>query len=99
MSQMTAECTDGSAGSLSWGVPKQGESIRAIKNDSIDPGTVTDIDGNVYPTIKIGTQVWMKSSLRVTHYNNGVAIPEITGNAAWAALATDARCWFNNIPS
>ncbi len=33
--------------------------------------TVTDIDGNVYPTVTIGNQVWLKTNLRVRHYRNG----------------------------
>jgi uncharacterized protein (TIGR02145 family) len=37
-------------------------------------GTVTDIDGNIYQTIIIGTQVWMKENLKTTHYRNGDSI-------------------------
>ena len=37
--------------------------------------TLTDIDGNVYNTVQIGQQCWMKENLRTTHYANGTAIP------------------------
>jgi uncharacterized protein (TIGR02145 family) len=33
--------------------------------------TVTDFDGNVYNTVQIGNQCWMKENLRSAHYANG----------------------------
>lgn len=59
-------------------------------------GTVTDIDGNVYQTVTIGTQVWMAENLKVTHYRNGDAIPNVTDNGTWSGLTTGAYCAYNN---
>jgi len=36
--------------------------------------TVTDFEGNVYKTVKIGNQVWMAQNLNTTHYANGDTI-------------------------
>lgn len=69
-----------------------GLSIRCIKNDSNNPGMITDIDGNIYPTVKIGDQVWMAENLIVTKYKNGDIIPEITDKTLWEALTSGAWC-------
>ncbi len=59
-------------------------------------GTVTDIDGNVYHTITIGNQVWMVENLRVTKFNDGTSIPNVTSNSAWSNLKTPGYCWNQN---
>ena len=63
---------------------------------SIETGTMTDQDGNVYKTVKIGSQWWMAENLKVTHYRNGDAIPNVTGDSDWAVLTTGAYCAYNN---
>ncbi|MFC2111396.1 fibrobacter succinogenes major paralogous domain-containing protein [Bacteroidota bacterium] len=59
-------------------------------------GTVTDIDGNVYTTVKIGTQVWMVENLKTTKYRDGSAIPDVTDKTIWSNLTTGAYCNYNN---
>ncbi|MBN2571324.1 MAG: immunoglobulin domain-containing protein [Ignavibacteriales bacterium] len=61
-----------------------------------ETGTVTDIDGNVYNTIKIGDQWWMAENLKVTHYNDGTEIPIVEENSSWANLTTPGYCWYYN---
>ena len=58
--------------------------------------TVVDYDGNVYDTVHIGSQVWLKQNLKVTHFANGVPIPNRT--TAWEDTAA-AYCDYNNNPN
>ena len=58
--------------------------------------TVQDIDGNVYHTTIIGTQVWMVENLKTTKYNDGTAIPLVVDNIQWSKLTTAGYCWYNN---
>jgi len=62
-------------------------------------GTVTDYDGNTYQTVMIGTQEWMAENLKVTHYRNGDAIPNITDNGQWANTYSGACCAYENSSS
>jgi uncharacterized protein (TIGR02145 family) len=63
------------------------------------PQTVTDFDGNVYQTVKIGTQVWLMQDLKVTHYNNGDPIPINPTPWNWKNLKTGAYVDYSNTPS
>jgi uncharacterized protein (TIGR02145 family) len=58
--------------------------------------TVVDIDGNEYQTISIGNQVWMAENLKVTHYRNGDAIPNVTDGDSWTFQRNGAYCEYNN---
>ena len=55
--------------------------------------TVTDKDGNVYHTVKIGTQTWMVENLKVTHYLNGDPITQYDKSVLWPNFKSGA---YNN---
>lgn len=59
-------------------------------------GTVTDAEGSTYAIVKIGDQWWMAENLKVSTYNDGTAIPNVTDSATWAVLTTGAYCNYNN---
>jgi len=63
---------------LTYGCKKDDDNILPIQfNPDLTYETTTDIDGNVYRTVKIGTQTWMAENLKVTKYRNGDAIPNV----------------------
>ena len=68
--------------------------IHSCKKD--DDNAIKDVDGNVYTSVIIGTQVWMRENLKTTKYKDGIAIPLITDNTAWGNLTTPGYCWYNN---
>ena len=65
-------------------------------NSNLTYGSLTDIDGNEYRTITIGSQTWMAENLRTTRYRNGDAIPWVTDNTSWTHLTEGAYCNFKN---
>jgi uncharacterized protein (TIGR02145 family) len=73
-----------------------------VKNESytgniMNAEVVTDIDGNVYWSVKIGDQIWTVDNLRTTKYNDGTPIPYVKDSAVWVSLNTPGYCYFNNI--
>ncbi len=64
---------------------------------------LTDIDGNVYQTVQIGPQIWMKENLKVSKCRNGDPIGEVSNQSQWAAIwnggnqtGQAAWCYYNN---
>lgn len=63
---------------------------------SIPSTTVTDIDGNEYHTVIIGTQTWMVENLKTTKYNDNTEIFFAANNADWSQRIVGAYCWYND---
>ena len=59
-------------------------------------GILTDVDGNTYNTVIIGTQCWMTENLKTTKYNDNSDISNITENTIWATLTSDAYSFYEN---
>jgi len=77
-----------------------GLSVRCVKGElpelQPNPNTVTDIDKNVYTTVKIGKQVWMAENLNVSRYRNGDKIPYVVDGITWDRLISGAYCYYEN---
>ncbi len=70
-----------------------GLSFLALNNQA---QTVTDIDGNIYHTVTIGSQVWLKENLNVSHYRNGDVVSNVADNDQWTNLTTGGCCNYLN---
>lgn len=57
------------------------------KNNDNPANTVVDIDGNVYHTVTVGTQIWMVENLKTKHYRNGD--PIVNGSGLKSTSAND----------
>jgi len=77
-------------------IDQVGMSVRIIKEDSNNPMSVVGNDGKVYPTVKIGNQVWCAVNSAETKYRNGNTIPYITGQSNWINATSGGRCAYND---
>jgi uncharacterized protein (TIGR02145 family) len=57
---------------------------------------ITDIDGFVYHSVTIGTQIWMTENLKTTRYRDGTVIPLIAENSIWSNSVAGAYCSYAN---
>ena len=82
-------------------------SFTTLNKDEISPvifypgstyGSVSDIDGNLYKTIQIGSQIWMAENLKTTKFNDGADIPLVESNSEWSGLFVPGYCYYNIDP-
>ena len=55
-------------------------------------GSLSDSDGNVYPYITIGNQVWMTENINTTKFTDGTNIAIVQDNLVWGSSSTSAYC-------
>jgi uncharacterized protein (TIGR02145 family) len=67
--------------------------IGCKKDDTV---TVTDIDGNTYNAVTIGSQIWMAENLKTTKFNDKSDITLVTSNSIWISTTRASYCWFYN---
>lgn len=72
------------------GIPQWAE----VPENGDESGTVSDIDGNVYPTVVIGSQEWMAENLRTTRYANGDDIATGLDDNEWITTSDGAYAIF-----
>lgn len=77
-------------------VINNGFSIRLIKDNSTNPGTVSDYEGHEYDCISIGQQVWTAKDWNSAYDRTGTPITLVPDNNDWLFAAYPACCYFNN---
>lgn len=64
-----------------------------------DSSFATDIDGNEYPLVEIGSQTWFAKNLITTRYNDGTPITHLESAMDWINAEnseTGAYCFYDN---
>ena len=94
--------TPAASGTASFALNIGGKTCTVTRTVAIAPPTsgygsnITDIEGNSYKTVYIGTQQWMGENLKTANYNDGTTIPNITDNTQWQNNTTGAWAYYNN---
>jgi uncharacterized protein (TIGR02145 family) len=62
---------------------------------SFETGTLTDIDNNIYRTVKIGNHWWMTENLKVKTFRDGNPVAQHQSDETWTDT-TPAYCIYDN---
>lgn len=91
----SAAITTGNMSSQPW----RGESVRLVKDDTNNTGSMTGNDLKVYRTVTVGNKVWTAQNSAETKYRDGTAIPNVTSDTSFRNGTTGMRCAYNNLES
>lgn len=72
-----------------------GSSFGNVKSFSTT-NIVSDIDGNTYQTISIGSQIWMTENLKTSKFRNGEIIASGLSSLDWYNNTNGAFTYYNN---
>jgi uncharacterized protein (TIGR02145 family) len=70
--------------------------VEPINFGSATFGSVSDIDGNTYKTVVIGTATWMAENLKTTKFKNGDAISKLPDGSEWLIASTPGYHNYND---
>lgn len=70
--------------------------VSACNKTDGPPSPITDIEGNIYKSVRLGDQIWMAENLRTSTFADGTAIPGVADSIVWGSLETPGFCWYNN---
>ena len=70
--------------------------IDSINFDIANPNLIQDADGNIYHSIQIGSQTWLKENLKSTRFFPAEDIPNITQFDQFITYAGVAYCSYYN---
>lgn len=70
--------------------------VAIIIISDIETGTIEDIEGNLYSTVKIGQQWWMAENLAVTKLNDDIPISMEEDATLWKNMEIPGYCWYDN---